>query len=69
MLVTGAVITETIFAWPGVGPFLINATRSMDFPVIMAVMLLSASLVIIGNLLADILYFLVDPRIARGGMN
>lgn len=67
MLVTGAVITETIFAWPGVGPYLTSATRSLDYPVIMAVMLLSATLVILGNLLSDILYSLVDPRITRGG--
>lgn len=67
MLVTGAVITETIFAWPGVGPYLTTATKSLDYPVIMAVMLLSATLVILGNLLADILYALVDPRIWKGG--
>lgn len=69
MLVTGAIITETIFAWPGVGVYLMSATRSLDFPVIMAVLLLSASLVILGNLLADILYSIVDPRIRekKGG--
>lgn len=67
MLVTGALITETIFAWPGVGPYLTSATRALDYPVIMAVMLFSASLVILGNLLSDILYSIVDPRITRGG--
>lgn len=67
MLVTGALITETIYAWPGVGPYLTAATRSLDYPVIMAVMLFSASLVILGNLLSDILYTLVDPRITKGG--
>lgn len=67
MLVTGALITETIFAWPGVGPYLTSATKSLDYPIIMAVMLLSATLVILGNLLSDILYSLVDPRITRGG--
>lgn len=67
MLVTGALITETIFAWPGVGPYLTSATKSLDYPIIMAVMLLSASLVIFGNLLSDILYSLVDPRITKGG--
>lgn len=66
MLVTGALITETIFAWPGVGPYLTAATKSLDYPVIMAVMLLSATLVIIGNLLSDILHGLVDPRIWKG---
>lgn len=63
MLVTGALITESIFAWPGVGPYLMSATRALDYPVIMAVMLLSSTLVILGNLLSDILYSIVDPRI------
>jgi len=67
MLVTGAIITETIFGWPGVGPYLMSATKSLDYPVIMAVMLFSASLVILGNLLADVLYSIVDPRIRKGG--
>ena len=67
MLVTGAIITETIFAWPGVGPYWTAATKSLDYPVIMAVMLLSATLVILGNLLSDILYAVVDPRIWKGG--
>jgi len=65
MLVTGAVITESIFSWQGVGPYLMHAARTMDYPVIMALMLLSASLVILGNLLSDVLYFLVDPRIKK----
>lgn len=65
MLVTGALITESIFSWPGVGPYLMTATRSLDYPVIMAVMLFSATLVILGNLLADILYSIVDPRIRQ----
>ena len=67
MLVTGAIITETIFAWPGVGPYLMGATKSLDYPIIMAVMLLSATLVILGNLLSDILYSIVDPRIRQEG--
>lgn len=67
MLVTGAIITESIFGWPGVGPYLMSATKSLDYPVIMALLLLSATLVIFGNLLSDILYSVVDPRIRRGG--
>lgn len=66
MLVTGAIITESIFAWPGIGPYLMSATKALDFPVIMAVMLLSATLVILGNLLSDVLYTVVDPRISQG---
>lgn len=67
MLVTGAIISERIFAWPGVGPYLMDATRKLDYPVIMALMLLSAILVIVGNLLADISYSMIDPRIRRSG--
>jgi peptide/nickel transport system permease protein len=63
MLVTGAMITETVFGWPGVGPYFVNAVRGLDYPVIMAILVLSSSLVIIGNLLSDILYCLIDPRI------
>jgi len=63
MLVTGAMITETVFGWPGVGPYFINAVRGLDYPVIMAILILSSSLVIIGNLLSDIIYCLIDPRI------
>jgi peptide/nickel transport system permease protein len=63
MLVTGAMITETVFGWPGVGPYFVNAVRGLDYPVIMAILLLSSSLVLIGNLLSDILYCLIDPRI------
>lgn len=67
MLVTGALITETVFAWPGIGPYMMTATRGLDYPIIMAVMLLSSTLVILGNLLSDILYYVVDPRIRKEG--
>lgn len=63
MLITGAMITETVFGWPGVGPYFVNAVRSLDYPVIMAILLLSSTLVILGNLISDILYSLIDPRI------
>ena len=67
MLVTGAVITETIFSWPGIGNYFVTAIRNMDYPIVMDVLLLSGSLVILGNLLADILCALVDPRIRVEG--
>lgn len=66
VLVTGAIVTESIFGWPGVGPYFLTATKSLDYPVILAVLLLSATLVIVGNLIADILYVLADPRIRIG---
>lgn len=67
MLITGAMITETVFAWPGVGPYFVTAVRALDYPIIMAILLLSSSLVIIGNLLSDIVYCLIDPRIKEMG--
>ncbi len=67
MLVTGAIITESIFGWPGIGPFFLSATKSLDYPIIMAILLLSATLVILGNLLSDVLYAIVDPRIRKEG--
>jgi peptide/nickel transport system permease protein len=62
-LVSGAVVTETIFAWPGMGRLTVQAIFARDYPVIMATNLLSALVVVGGNLLADVLYGIVDPRI------
>ncbi|WP_100065693.1 ABC transporter permease [Miniphocaeibacter massiliensis] len=67
LLITGAVITETIFSWPGMGNYFVTAIQNMDYPVIMAVLVLSGSLTIIGNLLSDIMYGLIDPRIRYRG--
>jgi peptide/nickel transport system permease protein len=62
-VVTGAFITETIFGWPGIGRLGVEAVTGRDYPVIMAVTMLSALLIVVGNLLADIAYAWVDPRI------
>lgn len=67
MFVTGAIITENIFGWPGIGTYLTSATNNLDYPIIMAVLLISSTLVILGNLLSDILYSIVDPRIRKVG--
>ena len=66
MLVTGAVITETVFAWPGIGVYFTTAIRNLDYPVVMAVLVLSGSLVILGNLISDVLCATIDPRIRAG---
>lgn len=63
MLVSGAVITESIFAWPGIGPYFVASTKNLDYPVIMSILLISSTFVIMGNLISDILYCLIDPRI------
>ncbi|GAC1423686.1 MAG: oligopeptide ABC transporter permease AppB [Ktedonobacteraceae bacterium] len=59
----GAVLTEGIFAWPGMGSLFLGSLDSRDFPVLLAVLVLSAILVISFNLIADILYAVMDPRI------
>ncbi|MBQ8592464.1 MAG: ABC transporter permease [Lachnospiraceae bacterium] len=63
MLFGGAVVIEQVFSWPGLGLMTLSAITSRDYPVIMGVCLLSAVVVLIGNLLTDILYAVVDPTI------
>lgn len=62
-LVGGALVTETIFGWPGMGRLAYHAATKRDYPVIMGVLVMSAILVLLGNLLADAAYSLLDPRI------
>ena len=62
-LLAGAVITEQIFEWPGMGRLTIEAINQRDYPVLMGITLIAAVLVAAGNLLADIAYSVVDPRI------
>ena len=59
----GAAITETIFSWPGVGRTVVTAVVSRDFPVVMATVIFTAVATILGYLLSDILYVVIDPRI------
>jgi peptide/nickel transport system permease protein len=59
----GATITEGIFAWPGMGLLFINSLTNRDFPVLLAMLLIGATFVIMFNLIADILYAVMDPRI------
>jgi peptide/nickel transport system permease protein len=59
----GSVIVEQVFAWPGIGKLFIDATFQRDYPVIMAITVISSVLVVVGNLIADILYAVLDPRI------
>ena len=62
-LVSGAFITETIFAWPGVGRLAVNAVAQRDFPVIQGVVLLAAVFFVVINFLVDLLYVVIDPRV------
>jgi len=59
----GAVVTETIFAWPGMGRLLITAIFQRDYPVVQAIVLIIGTLTVIANFLADIVYRFVDPKI------
>jgi peptide/nickel transport system permease protein len=63
VLVSGALVIEQVFTWPGVGQFTYAAARAKDYPVIMAGVMVSATLLVIGYLIRDIAYALVDPRI------
>lgn len=65
-LFSGAVLIEVIFAWPGMGRLIVDAVFQRDYPLIMASSFLIAVLVILGNLLADVLYAIADPRIRSG---
>src|SRR5439155_19364306 len=62
-LLGGAVIIEQIFSWPGLGRLVLDAVAQRDYPLIMGSVVISAVLYILGLLLSDILYVIVDPRI------
>jgi peptide/nickel transport system permease protein len=59
----GAVLVETIFAWPGMGRLIVDAVYQRDYPLVMATSFIISVMVILGNLLADVLYAVADPRI------
>ena len=62
-LMSGSVVTETIFAWPGMGRVTVGAIFARDYPIVMAANLVAGVMVVGGNLVADVLYGVVDPRI------
>ena len=62
-LVTGAVVTESVFSWPGTGQLVVDAVRARDFQVVQAVVIVFAGIFILTNLLVDVLYAYLDPRI------
>ena len=63
ILLSGAVLTETIFAWPGLGRYAYLASSTLDFPAIMGVSLLLSFIFVVINLVVDVLYYFIDPRI------
>ena len=65
-LLSGAVLVETIFGWPGMGRALVDAILQRDYPMVMATSFVISAMVVLGNLLSDVLYAVVDPRIRAG---
>jgi len=64
-LLAGAILTETIFSWPGIGKWLVEGIHRRDYPVVQGGILLSASIIIVVNLSVDVLYGVINPRIRR----
>ncbi len=65
-LLVGAPLTETVFAWPGLGRMLVAAVGQRDLPVVMAAVLVFAVIYVLANLVVDLAYLVIDPRIRRG---
>jgi peptide/nickel transport system permease protein len=65
-LLSGALVTETVFTWPGMGRLFLDSVSYRDYPVVMGILMFTACLVLLGSLLADLLYSVADPRIKGG---
>src|SRR5262245_5730406 len=63
LVFSGALVTETVFTWPGMGRLFVDSIGYRDYPVLMGLLMLTALLVVIGNLVADLVYAAVDPRV------
>jgi peptide/nickel transport system permease protein len=62
-LLAGAILTETIFSWPGIGLWIFEAIQARDYPIVQGATLFIATIFVLVNLLTDLLYAVVDPRI------
>jgi ABC-type dipeptide/oligopeptide/nickel transport system permease component len=65
-LLAGAVLTETVFAWPGLGRLMYDSIYTRDYPVLMGMFIVISVMVIVVNLITDIFYSILDPRIRIG---
>ena len=65
-LLAGAILTETVFSWPGIGRYVVNAVNMRDYPAVQGCVLFFASMFVIVNLITDIIYVYIDPRIHYG---
>ncbi|MGF1466142.1 MAG: ABC transporter permease [Sandaracinaceae bacterium] len=68
LLVSGAIITEFIFSWPGMGRLAVEAIDALDVPTIMGIVVVGALTVVVGNLIADVAVALLDPRVGSAGL-
>jgi peptide/nickel transport system permease protein len=66
LLASGAVVTESVFAWPGLGSLFTDSLARRDYSVLMALLMLSSVAIVVFNVLADVLHALVDPRVLLG---
>lgn len=62
---TGAILTETVFAWPGLGQLFVSSIANRDYPVLLGILLMSTVMVVVANVITDILYAVLDPRVRR----
>jgi peptide/nickel transport system permease protein len=63
ILIMGAVLIETIFSWNGIGTYAVDSSRTLDFPAITGVCLVGGVIFLLSNLVADVVYATVDPRV------
>ena len=68
---TGAILTETIFSWPGLGTLIVNAVNGRDYSLIQGTVLFTAVVFVVVNLVVDIIYAVINPRVSYegGGQN
>ena len=65
MLLAGAILTETIFSWPGIGKWMVDSVFKRDYSVVQGGLLLIAGMIMLVNLVVDLVYGLINPRIRR----
>jgi ABC-type dipeptide/oligopeptide/nickel transport system permease component len=63
LMINVAVVVETVFAWPGIGRLLYEGIAFRDFPVVQAIVILGGAMIVVVNLIVDVLYAVIDPRI------
>jgi ABC-type dipeptide/oligopeptide/nickel transport system permease component len=67
-LIAGAIVVETVFAWPGLGRLMVSSIQSFDYPVVQVGVIFIATAIVVTNMLVDLSYQLIDPRIRLGAV-